>query len=164
MGHSRSAGSWLILLLTGTGACTGLVAGPERSDVTPVAASRDSAYVRAKRALQGENFTLDVVDSSGGRLTGTRWPSSSAVQGSSAACHVSLALQVQGDQAHAEVASKSRWISPGAHRSRDRSADHSVAERLPPGGVYQRQLGLLDKQEQWVRRRGGRGISARGQK
>jgi hypothetical protein len=113
MGHSRSAGIWLILLVTGTGACTGLVAGPERSDVTPVAASRDSAYVRAKRALQGENFTLDVVDSSGGRLTGTRWPSSSAVQGSSAACHVALALQIQGDQAHAEVASKSRWISPG---------------------------------------------------
>jgi hypothetical protein len=112
MRRSLSAAS-LSLLLAGTGACTGLVAGPERSDVTPVAPSRDSAYVRAKRALQGENFTLDVTDSTGGRLIGTRWPSSSAVQGSSAACHVSVALQVQGDQAHAEVASKSRRISPG---------------------------------------------------
>jgi hypothetical protein len=93
-------------------ACTGLVAGPETASVTPVPASRDSAYVRARRALQGESFTLDVVDSSGGRLTGTRWPSSSAQQGSSAACHVSVALTITGDANRSEVASTSRWIAP----------------------------------------------------
>jgi hypothetical protein len=59
-------------------------------------------------------FTLDVVDSTGGRLTGTRWPSSSAQQGSSAACHVTLALQIQGDKDQAEVTSKSRWLAPGS--------------------------------------------------
>jgi hypothetical protein len=94
-------------------ACTGLVAGPERSDITPVPASRDSAYVRARRALQGESFTMDVVDSAGGRLVGTRWPKSSAQQGSQEACHVSVALQIQGDRERTEVVSKSRWISPG---------------------------------------------------
>jgi hypothetical protein len=94
-------------------ACTGRVAGPEQSQVTPVPASRDSAYVRARRALQGESFTLDVVDSVGRRLIGTRWPSSSAQQGSQAACHVSVALEIQGDGDNAEVVSTSRWISPG---------------------------------------------------
>jgi hypothetical protein len=102
-----------LLLASGVGACSGLVAGPESSSVTPVPASRDSAFVRARRALQGESFTLDVVDSSGGRLTGTRWPSASARQGSSAACHVAVALQIQGDDSRSEVSSTSRWIAPG---------------------------------------------------
>lgn len=101
------------LLLLCTGACTGLVAGPESSSVTPVPASRDSAYVRARRALQGESFTMDVVDSAGGRLVGIRWPSASAQQGTSTACHVSLALEIKGDATRSEVASTSRWIAPG---------------------------------------------------
>ena len=100
------------LLLLGAGACSGLVAGPESSSVTPVPASRDSAYVRARRALQGESFTMDVVDSTGGRLVGTRWPSSSAQLGTSPACHVSLVLQISGDATRSEVASTSRWIAP----------------------------------------------------
>src|SRR4051812_28565521 len=103
----------LVLLASCTVACTSLVAGPESSSVTPVPASRDSAYVRARRALTGESFTLDVVDSSGGRLIGTRWPSSSAKQGSSAACHVRVALQVQGDASRSEVTSISSWVAPG---------------------------------------------------
>jgi len=99
----------LVLL---TSSCTGLVTGPERSSITPVPASRDSAYVRARRALQGESFTMDLVDSAGGKLVGTRWPSSSAQQGSSAACHVSVALQVQGDASRSEVSTTSRWVAP----------------------------------------------------
>ena len=94
------------------GGCTGLVAGPESRTATPVPASRDSAYVRARRALQTESFTMDVTDSSRGRLTGTRWPSTGAQQGSSAACHVSVDLQVQGDATHSEVTSVSRWLAP----------------------------------------------------
>ena len=86
----------------------------ESQSVTPVPASRDSAYVRVRRGLQGESFTLDVVDSTGGRLVGSRWPSSSAGQGSSEACHVSVALQVKGDADQSEVASTSRWVAPGA--------------------------------------------------
>lgn len=101
------------VLLLGVGACTGRVAGPESSSVTPIPASRDSAYARARRALQGESFTLDVVDSAGGRLTGTRWPSASAQQGTSTACHVALTLEIRGDATRSEVASTSRWVAPG---------------------------------------------------
>jgi hypothetical protein len=102
-----------LLLLLATGACTGLIAGPESSSVSPIPASRDSAYVRARRALQGESFTLDMVDSAGGRITGTRWPSADAQQGTSTACHVTLALQIRGDATGSEVASTSRWVAPG---------------------------------------------------
>jgi hypothetical protein len=132
--------AWLALAAT-IGGCTGLVAGPESSSMTPVPASRDSAYVRARRALQGENFTMDVVDSAGGRLVGTRWPSSSGQQGSPAACHVSVALQIRGDQDHAEVASTSRWISPGGmsdkapkvcEQERSQVLDRTVAVIVPP--------------------------------
>ena len=109
----RSSRTYLLLLLSsGAGACSGLVAGPESSSVTPVPASRDSAYVRSRRALQGEAFTLDLVDSAGGRLTGTRWPSASAQQGTSAACHVAVAFQIKGDNSSSEVASTSRWVAP----------------------------------------------------
>ena len=103
----------LLPLALATAGCTGLLAGPETSSVTPVPASRDSAFVRARRALQGESFTLDLVDSAGGRIKGTRWPSSSAQLGTSTACHVSVAMRVQGDATRAEVASTSRWIAPG---------------------------------------------------
>jgi hypothetical protein len=91
--------------------CTGLVAGPETSAVTPVPASRDSAYVRARRALQAESFTVDIADSTGGHLTATRYPSSTAKAGSSASCRVRLALDVQGDQQQAEVAATSQWLA-----------------------------------------------------
>ena len=103
----------LLLIATGAGACSGLVAGPESSSVTPIPASRDSAYVRARRALTGESFTMDVVDSTRGVLTGTRWPSASAQQGSQAACHVTVALRIQGDDNRSEVATTSRWVAPG---------------------------------------------------
>jgi hypothetical protein len=103
----------LLLLGSGAGACTGLVAGPESSSITPVPASRDSAYVRARRALQGEAFTMDLVDSAGGQLIGTRWPSSSAKQGTQSACHVTVALQIQGDATRSEVRTTSRWVAPG---------------------------------------------------
>ena len=103
----------LLLIATCAGACSGLVAGPESSSVTPVPASRDSAYVRARRALTGESFTMDVVDSTRGVLTGTRWPSASAQQGSQVACHVTVALRIQGDDNRSEVATTSRLVAPG---------------------------------------------------
>jgi len=94
--------------------CSGLEAGPDTSSVIPVPASRDSAFVRARRALQGESFTLDLVDSTGGRLSGTRWPGSNAQLGTSTACHVKLALTIRGDANTSEVASTSRWIAPSS--------------------------------------------------
>jgi hypothetical protein len=93
-------------------ACTGLQAGPEVSMATPVPASRDSAYVRARRALTAESFTMDVMDSTGGHLTGTRYPSPSAQIGSAAACRVQLALDVVGDPSQAQVKTDSRWVAP----------------------------------------------------
>src|SRR5437867_213469 len=140
MSRSASA-SILFLILTSTGACSGLVAGPEASTLTPVPASRDSAYVRARRALQGESFTLDVVDSSGGRLTGTRYPSSSAVLGSAAACRVRVALQIKGDARQAEVASTSQWVAPGrmsdkapkiCEQERSQVVERTAAVLVPP--------------------------------
>ena len=95
-------------------ACTGLAAGPEVSAVTPVPASRDSAWVRAKRALTAEVFTLDVQDSLGGRLTAMRYPSATAKVGTAAACRVQLALAIQGGAERPELASTSRWIAPEA--------------------------------------------------
>ncbi|MGH7525357.1 MAG: hypothetical protein ACREMX_01485 [Gemmatimonadales bacterium] len=109
-------------------ACTGLVAGPEVSAVTPVPASRDSAYVRARRAVQSEAFTLDVVDSLGGHLVGTRFPSSNAQLGSASACRVTLDLQVRGDGGNAEVAAISRWVAPG--RMMDKAPQVCEGERL----------------------------------
>jgi hypothetical protein len=94
--------------------CTGLVAGPGVKASTPVPASRDSAYARTRRALQAESFTMDVVDSSRGHLTGTRYPSADARLGTSAKCRVAVALDVRGSEQQAVVASTSRWIAPDA--------------------------------------------------
>jgi hypothetical protein len=79
-------------------ACTGLVAGPESSAVTPVSASRDSAYVRAHRAMQAEAFTV--------------YNSSNAQLGTSPACRVRLALDIQGNAESAQVSTTSRWLAP----------------------------------------------------
>lgn len=95
-------------------ACTGLMAGPDSSAQTPVPVSRDSAYTRARRAVTAELFTLDVVDSSGGRLIGTRFPSSSARLGSAGACRITLALAIKGDATQSEVGTTSRWLAPAA--------------------------------------------------
>jgi hypothetical protein len=97
-----------------TGACTGLTAGPDSSAQTPVPVSRDSAYTRARRAVTAESFTLDVVDSSGGRLIGTRFPSSSAKLGSAGACRIMLALAIEGNATQSEVGTTSRWLAPAA--------------------------------------------------
>lgn len=102
----------LILCALSPAACTGLVAGPESSAVTPVSASRDSAYVRARRAMQAESFTVDVADSLAGRITATRYASSTARMGTSTACRVRLALDIQGNTATAQVATTSRWLAP----------------------------------------------------
>jgi hypothetical protein len=108
----RLAGLTLLCALATSTACTGLVAGPDASTVTPVPASRDSAFVRARRAVQTEAFTLDVADSLGGRLVGTRYNSPTAKVGTAAACRVRLALQIRGDSQQAEVASTSHWLAP----------------------------------------------------
>ena len=94
------------------GACTGLVAGPESSQVTPVSASRDSVYVRARRAMQAETFTVDLADSVGGHIVATRYAGSSAKLGSATACRLRVALNVQGSNEAVQVATTSRWLAP----------------------------------------------------
>ena len=101
----------LLGLVTLTG-CSGLIAGPEVATVTPVPASKDSAYTRARRGLTAESFTMDVVDSAHGRLTGTRYPSSSAKLGTQAICRVVLAMNVSGGADAAEVSTMTRWVAP----------------------------------------------------
>ena len=96
--------------LTATG-CAGLAAGPESSAQTPVPVSRDSAWARARRALTTEAFTLDVVDSTGGRLIGTRYASAGAKQGTQPACRMTLALGIRGDAGQSELSSTSRWVA-----------------------------------------------------
>ena len=91
--------------------CTGLAAGPEASAQTPVPVSRDSAWARARRALSTEAFTLDVVDSSGGRVIGTRYASAGAKLGTQPACRMTLALGIRGDAEQSELSSTSRWIA-----------------------------------------------------
>jgi hypothetical protein len=94
-----------------TTGCTGLAAGPEASAQTPVPVSRDSAWVRARRALTTEAFTVDVVDSTGGRLIGTRYASANAKLGTQPACRMTLALGIRGDAQQSELSSTSRWVA-----------------------------------------------------
>jgi hypothetical protein len=71
-----------------SGACTGLIAGPEVAASASIPVSRDSAYARARRGLSSETFSMDVVDSARGHLTGTRYPSRAAQLGTAASCRV----------------------------------------------------------------------------
>jgi hypothetical protein len=100
------------------GACTGLVAGPEVAASTPLPISRDSAYVRARRGLTSETFSMDVVDSSRGHLTGTRFPSANAQLGTAASCRVVLALDLTGDTRESTISTTTRWVAPGAMSDR----------------------------------------------
>ena len=108
----RQAVLFLCVLSATTAACTGLIAGPESSAVTPVSASRDSAYVRARRAMQAEAFTVDVADSLAGRIVATRYTGSNAQLGTATACRVRLALDIQGNTEKAQVGTTSRWLAP----------------------------------------------------
>ena len=92
--------------------CTGLVVGPQVAATTAVPVSRDSAYVRARRGLTAESFTMDVVDSSHGRLTGTRYPGSNAQLGTGAKCRVVLAMDVGGGADQGQVSTTTRWVAP----------------------------------------------------
>jgi hypothetical protein len=100
------------LCALGLPACTGLVAGPETSSATPVPVSRDSAWVRTRRAATAEAITIDLVDSAGGRIVGTRYSDPKARVGSPTSCRVRLTLQIQGDAKQAELGSTSRWLAP----------------------------------------------------
>lgn len=92
--------------------CTGLTAGPEASAVMPMPVSRDTAWVRARRAAQAEAVTVDLADSLRGQIIGTRFSDPKAQVGSAASCRVRLTLQIEGDESKSEVATTSRWLAP----------------------------------------------------
>jgi hypothetical protein len=112
--RTRSLLSLTLLAAGSVSACTGLVAGPEVAASTPVPASKDSAYVRARRGLTAESFTMDGVDSAHGHLTGTRYPSANAQMGTGAKCRVVLAMDVTGAAQAGEVSTTTRWVAPEA--------------------------------------------------
>ena len=141
MRYPVALGSVPCLLPLLLAACTGLSAGPEVSAMTPVPASRDSAWVRAKRALTAESFTLDVQDSVGGRITAMRYPSATAKVGTQAACRVHLAMAVTGAAQSSELASSSQWVAPVAmatgkpelcERDRHETLDRILLVVVPP--------------------------------
>jgi hypothetical protein len=105
---------WLTAVATlgslGSG-CTGLAAGPQSSAQAPVPVSRDTAWARLRRALVSEAFTMDVVDSIGGRLVGTRYPSAGAKPGTQTACRMTLALSIRGGREQSELSTTSRWVA-----------------------------------------------------
>jgi hypothetical protein len=98
--------------LTGILGCTGLVAGPETSAATPVPVSRDSAWARARRAATAEAITVDLADSLGGRIVGTRYSDPKAKLGAPGWCRLRLTLHVEGDQSQSELGTSSRWLAP----------------------------------------------------
>ncbi|HEX7337629.1 MAG TPA: hypothetical protein VF252_10515 [Gemmatimonadales bacterium] len=97
--------------MLGLPACTGLIAGPETSSVTPAPVSRDSAWVRARRAATAEAITIDVADSLKGRIVGTRYSDPKAKVGAATSCRLKLTLQVKGDPSRSELGSTSRWLA-----------------------------------------------------
>ena len=102
----------LFVAVLSLGACTGLVPGPESGQLTPVSASRDSAYARARRAMQAETFTVEVADSVGGHIVATRYAGASAKLGNPTACRLKVALDVRGSGEAVQVATTSRWLAP----------------------------------------------------
>ena len=101
-----------VALVPMSSACTGLIAGPEVAASTSIPVSRDSAYARARRGLTSETFTMDVVDSTRGHLTGTRYPSSKAQLGTAGSCRVVLALDLSGDTRESTISTTTRWVAP----------------------------------------------------
>jgi hypothetical protein len=97
-----------------SGACTGLIAGPEVAASTSIPLSRDSAYVRARRGLSSETFSMDVVDSARGHLTGTRYPGRTAQLGTAASCRVVLSMDLAGDATESTISTTTRWVAPDA--------------------------------------------------
>jgi len=79
-----------------------------------VPASRDSAYARTRRALAAESFTLDVVDSLGGHITGRRYNRPTARLGTGEICRVGIVLDIRGDAGTVELATQSRWLAPAS--------------------------------------------------
>jgi hypothetical protein len=97
-----------------SGGCTGLMAGPEVAASASYPVSRDSAYARARRGLTSETFSMDMVDSARGHLTGTRYPGKNAQLGTAASCRVVLSMDLAGGASESTINTTTRWVAPDA--------------------------------------------------
>jgi hypothetical protein len=88
------------------------MAGPATSSASVIPAGRDSTWVRARRAMAADFFTLDVADSGAGVLSGVRHPKPGVLAMDPYACrlHVTYAMAPGADSTPVEV--KAQWAAP----------------------------------------------------
>jgi hypothetical protein len=113
MARSRSSAALIVVALAGgLSACTGLMAGPAATTTAVIPADRDSTWVRARRAMAADFFTLDVADSVGGVMTGVRHPKPGVLAIDPFACrlHVTYALGAGTDSTPVQVTTL--WTAP----------------------------------------------------
>ena len=113
MTRSRTFAALTVLALAGgLSACTGLMAGPAVSTASVIPAGRDSTWVRARRAMAADFFTLDVADSVAGVMSGVRHPRPGVLAMDPYACrlHVTYAMAPGADSTPVEV--RTQWTAP----------------------------------------------------
>ncbi|MEO8635391.1 MAG: hypothetical protein ABI587_08960 [Gemmatimonadales bacterium] len=113
MARSRIAAALtLVAIAGGLTACTELMAGPATSTSSVIPAGRDSTWVRARRAMAADFFTLDIADSVGGVMSGVRHPKPGVLAIDPYACrlHVTYALAAGTDSTPVEV--RTQWTAP----------------------------------------------------
>ncbi len=93
-------------------ACTGLVAGNQVSNTTPAQVPRDTAYARARRALQAEVFTFQTQDSVRRQLSAIRYPSASTKAGDPIACRLHLTVAMSDGADQVDVTTTGLWTAP----------------------------------------------------
>ncbi|MBK6423515.1 MAG: hypothetical protein IPF77_15105 [Gemmatimonadetes bacterium] len=93
-------------------ACTGLMAGPsaQASSVAPV--GKDSAWVRAKRAMTAEVFSFEVQDSINGLIYGVRHPKPGTLEADPLSCRLHVTYRVSGSAGESTVASEALYAVP----------------------------------------------------
>lgn len=109
--------------------CTGLMAGPaqQSSSIAPV--GRDSAWVRARRAMASEVFSVEMQDSVRGVLYGVRHPRPGTLAADIFACRLHVTYSLQGDGTETTVERQTQYTVPrGANGRPTVGCDEDLAE------------------------------------
>lgn len=93
-------------------ACTGLMAGPTSQASTVVPVGKDSAWVRAKRAMTAEVFSFETQDSANGLLYGVRHPKPGTLEADPLSCRLHVTYRVSGSGGESTVASEALYAVP----------------------------------------------------
>ncbi len=113
MARSRIPAALALVTLAGAlSACTGLMAGPATSSASVIPAGRDSTWVRARRAMAADFFTLDVADSVAGVISGVRHPKPGVLAMDPYACRLHLTYLMAGGADSTPVQVKQQWAAP----------------------------------------------------